>query len=62
VNVRGEKEAEKEALEMIRIFLGNIKDDPRRNDQIGILLQTDPFCNFKSVITLLKKELNSHEQ
>ncbi len=63
VNVRKETELEQEAMRLTNVMLSNIKDDPHKAEQIRVLKQTDPFCNFKSIIDLLKKELNAdHEQ
>ena len=59
VNVRKEKDAETEAMDFARIILENIKDSSSRKEQIQLMLQTDPFCNYKSVIEMLTKELES---
>lgn len=60
INVKKEKDAEKEATELIHLLLANIAGSPNREDQILILMNTDPFCNFKSILKLLKKELESN--
>lgn len=57
VNVRKEKDAESEAMDFAKMILENIKDSPERPAQIKLMLQTDPFCNFKSVVDLLNKEI-----
>ena len=57
VNVRNEQEAEKEAMEQVRIYLENIAYSSERKELIQALLRTDPFCNYKSIVTMLRKEL-----
>lgn len=57
VNVRKEYEAEKEAMEQVRMYLENIANSPERSVLIQALLQTDPFCNYKSILIMLRKEL-----
>lgn len=59
VNVRKDKDAEGEAMETARVILGNIANSPMRDDQIRLMMQTDPFCNFKKVVDMLTKELSS---
>lgn len=59
VNVRKEKDAESEAMDFAKIILDNIKDSSQRKEQIELMMQTDPFCNYKSVIEMLKKELET---
>lgn len=59
VNVRKEKDAEAEAMNTAKMILENIKDSPDRIEQIKLILQTNPFCDYKSVTEMLKKELNS---
>jgi len=59
VNVRKENEAEKEALQQAQIYLENIAGSPERSDLINVLLQTDPFCSYKSIVSMLRKELES---
>lgn len=58
VNVRMEKDAEAEAMKLAMTFLKNIKNSSERETQIKVLVQTDPFCNFKQVVDILMKELN----
>ena len=60
INVKKEKDAEKEATELIHMLLANISNNPNREEQILLLMNTDPFCNFKSILKLLKKELESN--
>lgn len=57
INVRKEKDAEAEAKETAQSLLENIKDSPMRDAQIRIMMQTDPFCNYKKVVDMLAKEL-----
>ena len=59
VNVRKEKDAEAEALEMAQIILFNIAEDPKREVQIRLMMQTDPFCNYRRVVDMLVKELEN---
>lgn len=61
VNVRKENELEREAMLQLKDLLGNVQNDPNRNDYIQLLLLTVPFCKFKSTISLLKRELAEHE-
>ena len=42
------------------MLLANIATSPKRNEQILVLMNTDPFCNFKSILKMLKKELESN--
>lgn len=60
VNVRKEKDAEAEAWEFAKIILNNIKDNPMRSEQIQIMIQTDPFCNYKKVVEYLTEELDNN--
>ena len=60
VNVKKEKDAEAEALEFAKIILNNIKDNPLRSQQIQIMIQTDPFCNYKRIVEFLTEELNKN--
>lgn len=62
VNVRKEKEAEKEAAEQINMYLNNISGSPDRDALIQVLMQTDPFCNYKSIVEILRKELGSENE
>ena len=62
VNVRKEKEAEKEAAAQISMYLENISDSPERDALIQVLMQTDPFCNYKSIVEMLRKELGSENE
>lgn len=57
VNARKESEAEKEAFEQAKMYMENIHDSPEREALIRVLLKTDPFCNYKSVVAMLRKEL-----
>lgn len=59
VNVRKEHEAEKEAMEQVQIYLENIARSPERSVLIRALLQTDPFCNYKNIVIMLRKELDA---
>ena len=59
VNVRKEKDIESEALETAETILNNIAASPIRDAQIRLMLQTDPFCSYKSIVDMLTKELNS---
>lgn len=56
VNVRQEKDAEAEAMDFAKIILENIKDSSSRKEQIQLMLQTDPFCNYKSIVEMLTME------
>ncbi|ADU21246.1 ATP-binding protein [Ruminococcus albus] len=56
VNVRKEKDAEAEAMDFAKIILENIKDSSSRKEQIQLMLQTDPFCNYKSIVEMLTME------
>jgi len=58
INVKKEKEAEKEAMALVQMLLANIVDAPDREDHIVLLMKTDPFCNYKSIMKLLQKELD----
>jgi hypothetical protein len=58
INVKKEKEAEKEAMALVQMLLANIADAPDREDHIVLLMKTDPFCNYKSIMKLLQKELD----
>lgn len=62
INVRKEHEAEKEAIGQVRMYLENIAHSPERSVLIQALLQTDPFCNYKSIIIMLRKELESDNE
>lgn len=59
VNVRKDKDAEQEATEMAKSFLDNIVNDPQREIQIQLLMQTDPFCKYRRIVDMLSKELNN---
>lgn len=59
VNVRKEKDAEAEAMETAKVILNNIAGDVARKTQIQLMMQTDPFCNYKKVVDLLTKELEN---
>ena len=59
VNVRKEKDAEQEAMEMAKAFLENIVNDPQRETQIQLLMQTDPFCKYRKIVDMLAKELTN---
>ena len=59
INVKKEKEAEKEAMALVQTLLANIADAPDREDHIVLLMKTDPFCNYKSIMKLLQKELDT---
>ena len=59
VNVKKDKDAETEALETARELLGNIASDPGRKELIQLIMQTDPFCNYKKVVDMLTKELEN---
>lgn len=59
VNIRKEKDAENEALETVKMILANIAESPMRDAQIRLMMQTDPFCNYKKVVDILAKELNT---
>jgi len=62
VNVRNEKESEKEALEQLDVYLSNIINSPFRSTMINVLIQTTPFCNYDSIVTMLKKELEAENE
>lgn len=57
VNVRKEKDAEKEANELVTTILRSIAGDPMRNEQIQLLMITDPFCRFPTVVERLRSQL-----
>ena len=59
VNVRKEKDAEREAIETVETILANISDSPMRDAQIHLIMQTDPFCNYRNIVDMLAKELDS---
>ncbi len=59
VNVRKEKDAEAEAMETALSILANIAGDPARDMQIQLMLQTDPFCNYRKIVDMLAKELEN---
>lgn len=59
VNVRKEKDAEAEAMETALSILENIAKDPDRTMQIQLMMQTDPFCNYKKVVDILTKEIEN---
>lgn len=59
VNIKKEKDAENEALETVKMILANIAESPMRDAQIRLMMQTDPFCNYKKVVDILAKELNT---
>ncbi len=59
VNVRSEKEAEAEAMEMAKSILSNITLDHARDMQISLLMRTAPFCNYRRIVDMLTKELNN---
>ncbi len=61
INVKKEKEEEKEAESLALSILTHIAGDPDRAAQIQVLMKTDPFCKFKSVLALLQKELEDHD-
>ena len=61
VNVKSNKEAESEAMSTAKVILKNIEGSPFRKDQINLMLNTDPFCNYKKVVNLLMKELKKDE-
>lgn len=61
INYKREKEAEKEAESLALSILAHIAGDPDRSAQIKALIKTDPFCNFKSVVKLLEKELEGQD-
>ena len=59
INVKKEKEAEKEAMALAQMLLANVANAPDRESHIALLMKTDPFCNYKSIMRMLKKELDS---
>lgn len=59
VNVRTEKDAEAEAMETAMTILNNIAGDPARHMQIQLMMQTDPFCNYRKIVDVLTKELGN---
>ena len=61
INYKKEKEAEKEAETLALSILAHIAGDPDRHAQIKALMKTDPFCNYKSVVKLLEKELEGQD-
>ena len=58
VNIKKEKDAESEAMDTAQVILANIEGSPLRDAQIRLMMQTDPFCNFKKIMDMLAKELN----
>lgn len=58
INVRKDKDAEAEAKETAKSILENIKNSPMRDAQIRLMMQTDPFCNYKKIMDMLAKELS----
>ena len=61
INFKKEKEAEKEAESLVLSILTHIAGDPDRSEQIQVLMKTDPFCKYKSVMELLHKELEEQD-
>lgn len=59
VNVKKDKDAESEAMNTAKTILANIEGSPMRDDQIRLMMQTDPFCNYRKVVDMLTKELKS---
>lgn len=59
VNVKKDKEAESEAMDTAKTILENIERSPMRDAQIRLIMQTDPFCNYRKVVDMLAKELKS---
>lgn len=59
VNIKKEKDAEREAIETVETILANISESPMRDAQIRLMMQTDPFCNYRSIVDMLTKELSS---
>ena len=59
VNVRKEKDAEGEAMETALAILRNIAGDSARDAQIQLMMQTDPFCNYRKIVDMLAKELEN---
>lgn len=59
VNVRKEKDAEHEAMETVETILENISESPMRDAQIRLIMQTDPFCNYRKIVDMLARELKS---
>lgn len=57
INVKSNKEAENMAMSTVKVLLKNIEDSPIRDEQIRLIMQTDPFRNFKKIVDLLTKEL-----
>lgn len=62
VNVRKENEAERDAMNQVNMYLSNIADSPERRTLIRVLMQTDPFCYYKSIMTILEKESESEDE
>lgn len=58
VNARKEKDAEQEAMETAKEILENISESPMRDAQIRLMMQTDPFCNYRKIVDMLTKELS----
>lgn len=58
VNVKKEKEEETDILQMTRENLERIQHLPNRADLIQLMIMTDPFNRYQSVIEMLNKELN----
>lgn len=58
VNIKKEKDAESEAMDTAQIILSNIEGSPLRSEQIRLMMQTDPFCNYRKVVDMLAKELS----
>ena len=59
VNIRKEKDAESEAVEMVLSMLSNIKNEPDKDSYIHLMMETDPFCQFRRVLDILKEELSN---
>lgn len=57
INVRKEKDAESEAMDAVRMILANIEESPLRDEQIRLVMKTDPFCNYKKIMDMLEKEM-----
>ena len=57
--MRKEQDVESEALKTAEMILENIEGSPMRDAQIRLMMQTDPFCNYKSIVDMLTKELSS---
>lgn len=62
VNAKKEREAEKDVMAQAHMYLENIAGAAERNTLIKVLMRTDPFCNFRQVMAMLRKELEDNNE